>query len=106
MEQNIYGANCHVLSRSTEDVILFILSTWHFSLKKKDKDLDTMLKWLGGSSAAAGSSGGNGVDSLTHIGKTFTVGEFQVVVEELIAEGKSIIQCVDGKGVLTPNLGG
>ena len=48
-----------------------------------------MLKWLGGG-GAAGSSGGNGVDSLTHIGRTFFVGEFQVSVDELIAEGKSV----------------
>lgn len=47
-----------------------------------------MLKWLGGSSAA--SSGGNGiVDNLTHVGKVFNVNEYQVVVEELIAEGIS-----------------
>lgn len=45
-----------------------------------------MLKWLGGGSGAAG--GGNGVDNLTHIGKVFTVNEYQVVVEELIAEGR------------------
>lgn len=47
-----------------------------------------MLKWLGGSSAAGGSGGSNGVDSLTHVGKVFTVNEYRVIVEELIAEGK------------------
>ena len=52
-----------------------------------------MLKWLGGggntSSGASGSSGGgNGSDNFTHVGKVFTVNEYQVVVEELIAEGR------------------
>ena len=42
-----------------------------------------MLKWLG-SSAGGGT---NGTDNLTHVGKVFTVNEYQVVVEELIAEG-------------------
>lgn len=49
-----------------------------------------MLRWLGGGTSSAGpssSSSGNGTDNLTHVGKTFTINEFQVVVEELIAEG-------------------
>jgi hypothetical protein len=44
-----------------------------------------MLKWLGGGSSTAG--GGSGSDNLTHVGKVFNVDEYQVVVEELIAEG-------------------
>ncbi len=49
-----------------------------------------MLRWLGGSTSSAGAgsnSSGNGTDNLTHVGKVFTVNEYQVVVEELIAEG-------------------
>ena len=45
-----------------------------------------MLKWLGGNS---GANGGNGTfDNLTHVGKVFFVNEYQVVVEEVIAEGE------------------
>lgn len=45
-----------------------------------------MLKWLGGTSS---NHADNGSDSgMTHIGKVFNVNEYQVVVEELIAEGK------------------
>lgn len=53
-----------------------------------------MLKWLGGGgNSVAGSNGGSGADmNLTHVGKVFNVNEYQVVVEELIAEG--IIPCV------------
>lgn len=46
-----------------------------------------MLKWLGGGGSAAGGGGSNGNDNLTHVGKVFTVNDYQVVVEELIAEG-------------------
>ena len=49
-----------------------------------------MLKWLGGGANTASASsigGGNGTDNLTHVGKVFTINEYQVVVEEMIAEG-------------------
>ena len=47
-----------------------------------------MLKWLGGGGGPG--SGGNGAaDSFTHVGKVFNVNDYQVVVEELIAEGES-----------------
>ena len=51
-----------------------------------------MLKWLGGGSSASnanGASGGGGDVNLTHVGKVFHVNDYQVVVEELIAEGNS-----------------
>lgn len=59
-----------------------------------------MLKWLGGGGGAGGSNGGgNGGDaSFTHVGKVFTVNDYQVVVEELIAEGLSVCVCVMGSG--------
>lgn len=52
-----------------------------------------MLKWLGGGTSSAGvsSSGSNGAENMTHVGKVFTVNEYQVVVEELIAEGETIM---------------
>lgn len=57
-----------------------------------------MLKWLGGGSgsgAGAGSGSGNGADiNLTHVGKVFTVNEYQVTVEELIAEGKAVLKAL------------
>lgn len=53
-----------------------------------------MLKWLGGSSSTAGGGSGNGGDTFTHVGKVFTVNEYQVVVEELIAEGSINSVCL------------
>ena len=48
-----------------------------------------MLKWLGGAGGnSVNAGGGNGGDNLTHVGKVFNVNEYQVVVEELIAEGR------------------
>lgn len=48
-----------------------------------------MLKWLGGGSTSnAGANSGSGAfDGLTHVGKMYSVNEYQVVVEEVIAEG-------------------
>ncbi len=52
-----------------------------------------MLKWFGGGGGGSSShanNNGNGGDNLTHVGKVFIVNEHQVVVEELIAEGKPL----------------
>lgn len=49
----------------------------------------TMLKWLSGG-GGGGAGNGNGLDNLTHVGKVFCVNEYQVVVEELIAEGEGL----------------